>query len=75
MVERVRAAEQDKTPGSTALTEAVARYLYKLMAYKDEYEVARLSLEPSLGPASRPNSGREPARPGGCTRRSCAPSA
>ena len=49
MVERVRAAEQDRTPGSTALTEAVARYLYKLMAYKDEYEVARLALEPSLG--------------------------
>jgi len=49
VVERVRAVERDKTPGSTALTEAVARYLYKLMAYKDEYEVARLALEPSLG--------------------------
>jgi indolepyruvate ferredoxin oxidoreductase len=41
-VERVRAAENSRVPGSTAMTQAVARYLFKLMAYKDEYEVARL---------------------------------
>ena len=40
-VEKVQAAEAKVTSG-TPLTEAVARYLFKLMAYKDEYEVARL---------------------------------
>ncbi len=42
LVQRVRDAEHVRAPGSTALSEAVARYHFKLMAYKDEYEVARL---------------------------------
>ena len=42
LVGRVREAEEKAVPGSTALTDAVARSLFKLMAYKDEYEVARL---------------------------------
>jgi indolepyruvate ferredoxin oxidoreductase len=48
-VARVRAAEQAAVPGDSRLSEAVARYLFKLMAYKDEYEVARLHLKADLG--------------------------
>ncbi|OJX34037.1 MAG: indolepyruvate ferredoxin oxidoreductase [Burkholderiales bacterium 68-12] len=41
LVDKVQAAEAPLGAG-TRLAEAVARYLFKLMAYKDEYEVARL---------------------------------
>ncbi|MBE7219821.1 MAG: 2-oxoacid:acceptor oxidoreductase family protein, partial [Caulobacteraceae bacterium] len=42
MVARAEAAERVHAPGSTRLAEAVARSYFKLLAIKDEYEVARL---------------------------------
>jgi indolepyruvate ferredoxin oxidoreductase len=41
-VERVASIEKERARGRSGLAEAVAKSLYKLMAYKDEYEVARL---------------------------------
>jgi indolepyruvate ferredoxin oxidoreductase len=46
-VAKVRADEEKLGKGSR-LAEAVAKYLYKLMAYKDEYEVARLYTDPAF---------------------------
>ena len=42
LVERVAERERAVAPGSDALARAAARYYAKLLAYKDEYEVARL---------------------------------
>jgi indolepyruvate ferredoxin oxidoreductase len=49
LVARVAAAERERCgPGDAPLARAVARYAAKLMAYKDEYEVARLYTDGSF---------------------------
>jgi len=48
LVQRVRDAERDRAKGLGGLAEAVARNYFKLLAYKDEYEVARLQSSPAF---------------------------
>jgi indolepyruvate ferredoxin oxidoreductase len=62
LVDKVKAAETAKAPGKSGLADAVARYLFKLMAYKDEYEVARLYVEPSFERQVRDTLGGENLR-------------
>ena len=47
LVERIRDLEARVKPGSKALTGAVAESYFKLLATKDEYEVARLFTRPA----------------------------
>ncbi|MBY4897176.1 indolepyruvate ferredoxin oxidoreductase family protein [Cupriavidus sp. AU9028] len=62
-VERIRTIEQRLRPAaSLLLTEAVARNLAKLMAYKDEYEVARLHADPAFLARLREQFDGEPGR-------------
>jgi indolepyruvate ferredoxin oxidoreductase len=49
----VAAREEVVAPGRREVTHATIRNLYKLMAYKDEYEVARLHLKPVFQAGAR----------------------
>jgi indolepyruvate ferredoxin oxidoreductase len=48
LVQWVREQEKARLGAAGALSTLVARYFYKLMAYKDEYEVARLYSSPEF---------------------------
>ena len=48
LVEKMRAAERSRAKGMRGLAEAVARGYFRLLAYKDEYEVARLYAAPEF---------------------------
>lgn len=54
-IEAVRRAESACVPGSTRLAEAAARSHFRLLAVKDEYEVARLFCDPAFARALAEN--------------------
>jgi indolepyruvate ferredoxin oxidoreductase len=61
-VDRTKAVEAARAPGKSGLADAVGRYLFKLMAYKDEYEVARLYADESFAKQVRNEIGGEHLR-------------
>jgi len=58
-VDQAARAEQSVRPDSVELTEAFARSMHKLMAYKDEYEVARLMMLPEARQAAEEVGGKD----------------
>ena len=74
LVTRVEKTETDQAPGRRGLAEAVARYYFKLLAYKDEYEVARLYTD-GASRKSSPNSSKAAAKSASTSPRRYSPSA
>ena len=74
LVERAAAAERTHAPGGTRLAEAVARSYFKLLAIKDEYEVARLYADGAFA-ASSPRVSTAPSPSPITSRRRCSAAA